>query len=113
MLFSLNNGYKTVHKIYSLINPINNSVFYVGCTGKTLKERLAFHLSAARSEPGSYKKRAYINSIINSGYIPVIKILQEVESTTFNEFLKVIDTERYWIRYFKDKTQLVNTKHMV
>lgn len=65
-------------KIYALINPINDSVFYVGATFSELYVRLSGHLS---SKGANNKKEIIINQIKFLGKRPEMLLLEEVQHT--------------------------------
>jgi hypothetical protein len=55
-------------RIYALVNPINDEIFYVGCTYCSLKTRLNNHIG------GSWRNKKYytIKSILRKGIKPEI-----------------------------------------
>lgn len=88
------------YSIYKLINPIDNSVFYVGITNQELSKRLGCHISESISS--SYhcmsKKQMIIFHIINCGLRPVIELIESVESNNAEETYKLArKKEDEWI----------------
>jgi hypothetical protein len=80
-------------KIYCLIDPNTENVFYVGATIKPLKLRLSQHLSRkAYSYPGSpeWYKIILIEDIRKAGKLPVIQLLKEVPA----------DEANWWEQYY-------------
>lgn len=79
--------------IYGLVNPIDESIFYIGVTSMTLKSRLDSHISIRKLiyKTGIEQERVnYISQIIKNGFSPKIILLKEVE---FKE-------SDYYERYF-------------
>lgn len=71
--------------IYSLTNPVDLKVFYVGCT-KDIKSRFKTHLQN--------KKSPIITQLLQDGLLPIIQILEEcnIEYSRINE--------DKWVQYF-------------
>lgn len=44
-------------KIYGLVNPDDNVIFYVGCTNKTLRERLRHHYDSTREAANTDRRK--------------------------------------------------------
>lgn len=66
-------------KIYTLTNPIDGLIFYVGATGAALKVRLSCHISHhKRMCPTDSKKDYIMRQIMNSKQSPIIELLDEV-----------------------------------
>lgn len=105
-------------KIYALSNPEDKSVFYVGATSGTLKERLAGHLSTKRTDciSGYIKDRiSFINNLVENGNIPEILLLKEVpleETNYYEEFYyksylekgSILIQDPTKFNYFKDRS---------
>lgn len=67
-----------LYKIYCLIDPRTDSIFYVGATKVLLRTRLSGHISDSKLLSGGaiFNRRSErINEIINIGNRPVIKLL--------------------------------------
>ena len=90
----------TMVKIYVLKDPRNNSVRYVGATISTLKKRLTGHIWDARHLSGT-RKINWINQLLELGLKPIIELIEETEDW--------IIREKYWVAYYKQRTELVNT----
>lgn len=79
-------------KIYALINPINDQVFYIGATTNSLNKRLQEHVNDMKSSlhmPVMVPKKRILKSILESSLYPQILELDEValmESTFFEDF---------------------------
>lgn len=81
-----------IHYIYTLINPRNNQVFYVGMS-KNPKRRLNGHITASKLD--KYKRHKYIKSLLTIGIRPVIKIIDCIDGDGWKEL------ERFYIDYYK------------
>lgn len=92
------NGEITVN-IYSLINPIDNSVFYIGKTVGSLEQRLSSHI---QDKEGNKKKREIILSIIKEGLNPIISNIESHVCSTDDQEDAALAREAYWIRYYVD-----------
>lgn len=69
-------------KIYALINPVDNSIFYIGATRTKLVERLKLHCCFNNAIPktGIYRDRTNLISEIKlRGLLPDIFLLHECE----------------------------------
>lgn len=86
-------------KIYVLKDPRNNSVRYVGATVATLKKRLTGHIWDARHLTGT-RKINWIKQLLELGLKPIIELIEETEDW--------IIREKYWVAYYKQRTELVN-----
>jgi len=86
-------------KIYALLNPIDNNVFYVGATSSELKVRLSAHCSPycyIDTRPTFGKKKAdYIFNLKEYNKAPEIILLEEVN------FEDVDRTEEFYYYLFK------------
>ncbi len=81
--------------IYSLSDPENGIVKYIGKTSKTLDKRLSSHISDAKYRKKTNARLSWIKSLINKGLEPKIEELDIV-----NESIADI-IEIYWISQFK------------
>lgn len=91
--------------IYSLINPENQKVFYVGRTSTSLKVRLFNHIRDGRKAKG--KKGAYISAILEKGLLPSINEIVFLINPTEKE---IHETEQAWIDYFSLTCNLLNIR---
>ena len=82
-------------KIYALINPITDKVFYIGKTNRTLCRRLSEHLNFSKKENG-YKNNT-IKKILKEGKKPIIKLIEEVDLDNWAE------REKFYINDYRDK----------
>lgn len=84
-----------MYNIYVLINPIDNSPFYVGCTKKKLKVRLCEHIGTPGYDTGFLKeKEELIKKIFKNKLYPIIKLLRVVS------FDKIDHYESFYYRKF-------------
>lgn len=84
--------------IYTLVNPLNNDVFYVGYT-YNLKKRLYEHLYSYNLNDNKYKK-SVIKKILIAGLKPEIKSIDECEYI-FNQKENMYEHEKLEIYYIK------------
>jgi hypothetical protein len=84
-------------KIYMLIDPITNEVRYVGKTVGNIKYRLSAHISEAKRKTSKSHKNSWIQSLLNEGLKPKVKLLEE----TLEDWEKL---EQYWINYYPNLT---------
>lgn len=100
---------KRVARIYTLVNPTNGKVFYVGQTISTLSNRLSSHIRDVRKNP-HWKKSKEIKKILDSGSRPLIQELATLHDFTKEELRK---TEQAWIDFYrighKDLTNLADS----
>ena len=80
--------------IYTL--SINDDIRYVGKTVNKLEYRLKTHIAVAKSGKIKNHRTNWINSVLKSGSIPIIK---EIDCCTWD---KSAELERYYIKYYKD-----------
>lgn len=77
-----------LYNIYTLIDPICGSPFYVGATKQKLNDRLRLHIKSTKNQKSKYsvgnKKNERISEIINSGKTPTIKLLEIVTFDNVN-----------------------------
>jgi hypothetical protein len=108
-------------KIYTLTNPLNGEVFYIGVTKVKLYCRLSAHLS--RSDHCK-KKRPIIDSILAARLKPIITQIDEVdisEASYWEEFYFDLYTRRGIILaqnprskyYWGDNQSVKNTSKIV
>jgi len=98
------------YRIYGLINPITNSVFYIGCTLQTLKVRLGGHIFESKANRGNPKmKHTVILELIDAGKEPIIKLVENIGSADTEV---AHDREKYWIHeYFRNGITLTNKEY--
>jgi hypothetical protein len=86
----------TDYSIYTLSDPIDGSIRYVGKT-KNAESRYNAHLVAIRGE-GSLDKRNWVKSLRGQGLKPIFTIIEEGLSRD-QAYVK----EKYWIRHHIEK----------
>lgn len=82
--------------IYALCDPITQEVRYVGKSTNPTK-RLRSHLN----EKGETHKIRWIQSLLNTGEAPYLRILEEIVDNWESR-------ERYWISFYKPTGKLTN-----
>lgn len=87
------------YKIYILINPITDEIFYVGQTILSLQERLYGHLNQTGSS--NREKINYIKEILNQDRKPVIKEVETIHTRCYIDKASVNERENYWIKYYR------------
>lgn len=91
------NSMPFIYRIYTLTDPRNGNIFYVGCTcERTLRHRLVGHLRDSKLR--RTKTNQYIFEIVKAGFEPVI---EEVDRMTRNQYCEYRGVENYWILQFK------------
>lgn len=90
-----------MHLIYTLIDPKNNQVFYVGRTARSLHKRLQGHLQDGKNKKSSKGRK--IASILARGELPLIVEIDR--ATTIKE---AIEKEAEWIFYYKRTGKVQN-----
>lgn len=89
-----------IYKIYKLIDPIDNSIRYVGLTINSLKQRLKSH----RNERSKSHKTFWIQSLKAQGKSPIIELIETTDS-----YELACEKEIYWIDKLKsDGNKLTN-----
>lgn len=84
-----------IYYIYSLVNPLDSSIFYIGVTANPTK-RFRDHLSHLSENAKENKEKIkIINAILNNGQKPLFKILQCVYGTK-------LDAEKIETKYILD-----------
>ena len=74
--------------IYTLTNPVDGLIFYVGATTRPLNRRLSQHISDC--------KNVIFHRLKKAGIRPIIEELERCEG-----YLAPMYTERYWIQQMK------------
>ena len=90
----------TMVKIYVLKDPRTDIVRYVGATTQTLNRRLVGHVWDAKNLSGT-RKINWIKQLLELRLKPQIELLEETEDW--------IVREKYWVSYYKQRTELVNS----
>ena len=78
--------------IYSLIDPRDNIVRYVG-KSKNIKMRLSYHTTPSKLKKNTHKNN-WIKQLLSLGLKPTIIILETVYKNIWKE------KEKYWINFF-------------
>ena len=95
-----------IYRFYKLTDPRYKSIRYIGQTRQSLYKRLRSHISYGITGPDWSHKVLWLSGMIESGYEPIIELLEEM----------AIDNQRYanirehqWIYYhLMSGCQLVN-----
>ncbi len=88
------------HFVYELLDPRDNSTFYVGITVNLL-QRYKQHMSLDGSNPA---KDARVQEILASGHLPPMRTIEQVGSLQ-----EALERESYWIhRYIGQGIALLN-----
>lgn len=101
-------------KIYKLINPIDNTVFYVGRTSFDLNFRLGGHLTQVNykgtGESLNQRKIEILKSILVAGKKPIIELLEAVLPISENEYRGYHEREIYWMIHFLESGEPLTNK---
>lgn len=81
--------------IYGLVDPVSKEIRYVGKTVQSVENRLASHLSKAKTSKKKTHVYCWIKSLLTQNLKPDIVVLEEVDSKTWEE------SEKFFISYFK------------
>jgi hypothetical protein len=90
--------------VYVLVDPVNQSVFYVGRTSRLLKERLKGHLADARRKKKN-KRSCRVAEILEAGYLPEIVEIAELKNASREQ---AIALEQAWIDFYSLTCDLTN-----
>lgn len=80
------------YKIYKLVDPIDESIRYVGLTFNSLKQRLKSH----RNEKSKSHKTNWINHLKGLGQSPYIELIE-----TVSDYNEACEREIFWIDKLK------------
>lgn len=80
--------------IYTLIDPRNSEVKYVGKANNP-KLRLKHHIYPSGLKPQTLKNH-WLKEIIDLNLLPIINIIEECQYESWEQ------RERFWIKYYKD-----------
>lgn len=83
--------------IYSLINPKDGAVRYIGFTSRTLERRLSGHINDAINGKERYVCN-WIRSLLRLNLRPVIQAIEVINGQD-----KWQDREKYWIAFYREK----------
>lgn len=86
--------------VYKLIDPRDNSIFYIGQTYYELPARLTYHLNDKK--PSARKTK--IDEIQAQGLKPIIEPIETVSLVSnYHERIKfLLERERYWIQWHRN-----------
>ena len=87
-------------KIYTLKHPDTLEVRYVGKTVRSLSRRLGNHIANAKGKKHNKHLSNWILNILALGKRPVIELIEEVDSSVWQE------REKYWITQFSNLINL-------
>lgn len=94
--------------IYCLVNPIDESIFYVGRTSGELKNRLRMHM--ANSKNGNKRKAAVILELRALGKKAIIQELEVIQPIHDMEYIGEHDREKYWVKRFVSEGQPITNR---
>lgn len=70
-----------MYKIYKLISPDTNKIFYIGLTKQTLKQRLRRHISESKTlRECNVEKMKIIRALMFLNLNPIIETIEECET---------------------------------
>lgn len=82
-------------RVYALIDPTNNEMFYIGVTTRLLSRRLGSHVNDGRFPKSGSRRCDRIGRILALGAKPVAVEIEQVEPRCWPE------AEEFWIAYFR------------
>ncbi len=96
----------TEASIYALVDPNTNQIKYIGQTKQRLNERLKSHLMCYSCNGKMTKKDEWINSLLELGIRPEIRLLKKVK-------IRFVNTEerKSIIEYKNMGVELFNINH--
>lgn len=104
--------WRMTNRIYYLVNPINNEIFYVGKTSYPISTRLTNHIGQAKLPHAQFKNTAKdetILLILKDGKRPQVHLIEEIISHCRIDDLLASDRELFWIKeYLKIGHPLLN-----
>lgn len=86
--------FKDSWEIYTLSDPRDNAVRYVGVTVLGVRERFMAHLRYAKNGEGTHKYY-WIRGLLNAGMEPVCAVIDTGHGMSW------VDAERRWIEHYK------------
>lgn len=89
-------------KIYTLKHPDTSEIRYVGKTVRSLSRRLGNHIANAKGNKHNRHLSNWILSILSLGKRPLIELIEEVDSSIWQE------RERYWISQYPNLINLTD-----
>lgn len=92
-----------IYKIYALIEPSTNTIFYIGCTIAPLHIRMSQHILDF-TNPGKTK---ILTNLIQNGSFPGVRILYKISDKT-----KAKIAEKYLTHFLKHNKLKIDLKNM-
>jgi hypothetical protein len=91
--------------VYTLSDPRNGAVRYVGCSGDA-ERRLKGHCSEARRDEDKSPKSLWIRELMNESLLPVVKVIESGRGDSW------YSAESRWTTHFLDEgCDLVNVRY--
>lgn len=90
--------------IYKLVDPLDNSIRYVGRTKNSLKHRLNQHLSDYKSNHNKHKKY-WIKNLLDLNLKPKIRLIKKLNCSWEESH---VEEQKIIVKYFKKGYNLVN-----
>lgn len=88
-----------MYKIYKLIDPISDTVRYVGVTTRKLQSRFSQHKHSALTSKSELHVHRWFRRVYNKeGLLPIIELIEECEDSIWEE------REKYWINFYSNLT---------
>ena len=94
-----------LHKIYCMIDPRDDSLFYIGCTSNCIHYRYYTHCTLRETKG---VKKQLIDDIINSGLMPQIKVLYSFEDKYTGRMV-----EKCLINFLSINNHTINLKNRI
>lgn len=96
-----------IYKIYSLADPRDNKIFYIGLADYNLKSRLSGHINDCKRI--NNPKNTFIRQMIFEGFTPIISSIEQ--SPYKNGRKAALQLEQKWISFYLSKgVNLLNTR---
>jgi hypothetical protein len=93
----------SLYKIYGIVNPLNNELFYIGCTKEPVYIRIYSHIREYACSPGDKpSKHEIIQNLISQNIKPIVLLMYSIEDKILAR-----NIEKYLIHFS------INNKHKV
>lgn len=93
-----------LYKVYGLINPIDNTLFYIGCTKELIYFRVYNHFLEAKNT----SKKKILHELLDVDLFPIVKVFYEFEDREL-----AYHTERYLTNFLSNYDFSINLTNIL